>query len=112
MKLRVIIEPDEDGFFVATCPNLPGCISQGKTRQEALANITEAMQAYVESLTKHGDPVPPPITEELVEIRKGSAWDLMADAIGKCDDDFMADRDQPAAAEERKPLGGRKGKRA
>ena len=112
MKFRVIIEPDADGVFLATCPSLPGCISQGKTRQEALANISEAMRAYIESLKKHGDAVPPPITEELVEIRKGSAWDLMADAIGKFDDDFMADRDQPAAAGERKPLDGRKGKQA
>jgi antitoxin HicB len=65
MKMRVIIEQDEDGKFVATCPTLPGCISQGNTRQEALANIQDAVAGYVKSLGKHGEPVPPPISEEV-----------------------------------------------
>ena len=74
MKYRVTIEQDDDGGFVASCPSLPGCHSQGETRQEALANITEAIEAYVESLEKSGDPVPPAITEEVVEINtKGRA---------------------------------------
>ena len=68
MKYRVIIEKDEDGMFVAEAPSLPGCISQGKARDEALANIREAIQAYLESLQKHNEPIPPPITEEVVEI--------------------------------------------
>jgi antitoxin HicB len=68
MKFRVIIEQDEDGIFVANCPTLPGCISQGKTRSEAHANIKEAIQGYLESLKKHNDPIPPPITEEIIEI--------------------------------------------
>ena len=68
MKFRVIIEQDEDGIFVANCPTLPGCISQGKTRSEAQANIKEAIQGYLESLKKHNDPIPPPITEEIIEI--------------------------------------------
>jgi predicted RNase H-like HicB family nuclease len=68
MKYRVVIEPDEDGVFVAECPALPGCISQGKTRAEALANIKDAMTGYLASLKKHGEPVPPPISEEIVEI--------------------------------------------
>jgi predicted RNase H-like HicB family nuclease len=59
MKYRVVIEPDEDGVFVAECPALPGCISQGKTRAEALANIKDAMTGYLASLKKHGEPVPP-----------------------------------------------------
>jgi len=42
MKFRVLIEPDEDGVFVAECPMLPGCVSQGKTRDEAVANIRDA----------------------------------------------------------------------
>jgi len=54
--------------FVATCPTLPGCISQGETRQAALANIQDAIAGYLESLRKHGDPIPPPITEEVVEV--------------------------------------------
>ena len=68
MKLRVIIEQDEDGRFVATCPTLPGCISQGETRSEARTNIIDAIAGYVESLRKHGEPVPPAITEEIVEV--------------------------------------------
>ena len=68
MKYRVLIEQDEDGVFVAEVPSLPGCISQGQTRAEALANIKEAIGVYLESLEAHGEPVPPPITEELVEV--------------------------------------------
>lgn len=69
MKYRVVIESDEDGVFVAECPALPGCISQGMTRTEALANIKDAMTGYLASLKKHGEPVPPPISEEIVEIQ-------------------------------------------
>jgi antitoxin HicB len=68
MKFRVIIEQDEDGIFVASCSALPGCISQGKTREEVHANIKEAIQGYLESLKKHDEPIPPPITEEIIEI--------------------------------------------
>ena len=68
MKYRVLIEQDEDGVFVAEVPTLPGCISQGETRAEALENIREAIGVYLESLEAHGEPVPPPITEELVEV--------------------------------------------
>jgi predicted RNase H-like HicB family nuclease len=68
MKYRVLIEPDEDGVFVAEVPSLPGCVSQGRTRAEALENVREAIAAYLESLEAHGEPVPPPITEELVEV--------------------------------------------
>ncbi|MFZ5451325.1 MAG: type II toxin-antitoxin system HicB family antitoxin [Thermodesulfobacteriota bacterium] len=68
MKFRVIIEQDEDGVFVAQCPSLPGCISQGKTREEAQANIKEAITGYLKNLEKHGEPIPPPITEEIVEV--------------------------------------------
>jgi antitoxin HicB len=68
MKYRVTITQDEDGMFVAEAPSLPGCISQGKTRSEALQNIQEAVQAYLESLKKHGEPVPPPISEEIIEV--------------------------------------------
>lgn len=68
MRYRVLIEQDEDGAFVAEVPSLPGCISQGATRQTALAGIREAMALYLESLEAHGDPIPPPVTEEIVEI--------------------------------------------
>jgi predicted RNase H-like HicB family nuclease len=54
---RVIMYPGEDGYWVVECPSLPGCISQGKTKDEALANIKEAIALYIESLEAHGDPV-------------------------------------------------------
>lgn len=68
MKFRVIVEEDEDGFFVATVPSLPGCISQGKTRKVALKNIQDAINGYLESLEKHAEPIPPAIEEEIVEV--------------------------------------------
>ena len=68
MKYRILIEQDEDGVFVAECPVLPGCISQGNTRTEALENIKEAILGYIESLEKHGEPIPPSISEELLEV--------------------------------------------
>jgi antitoxin HicB len=68
MKFRVIVQPDEDGVFVAECPTLPGCVSQGKTRTEAMANIKDAIEGYLASVKKHGEAIPPPITEEIVEV--------------------------------------------
>lgn len=68
MLYRVLIEQDEDGAFVAECPSLPGCISQGNTREEALTNIRDAMVGYLESLRKHNEPIPPSIWEETVEV--------------------------------------------
>jgi antitoxin HicB len=67
-KYRVIVEPDEDGIYVAEVPTLPGCISQGRTRTEAIENIKEAIAVYLESLDAHGEPIPPPISEEIVEV--------------------------------------------
>ena len=68
MNYRVIIEKDEDGMFNASCSNLPGCLSQGKTRQEAIINIKNAIAGYIQSLKKHDEPVPPSITEEVIEV--------------------------------------------
>jgi antitoxin HicB len=68
MKFRILIEQDEDGCYVATCPTLPGCISQGKNRTEAKINIADAIAGYLESLRKHDEPIPPAITEEIVEV--------------------------------------------
>ena len=68
MKLRIILEQDEDGFFTASCPSLPGCISQGKTRKEAVENIRDAIYGYLESLKKHNEPIPSGISEEVVEV--------------------------------------------
>lgn len=68
MKFRVIIDQDEDGIFVAEVPSLPGCVTQGATREEAVANAQEAIAAYVESLNERDEPIPPSIHEELVEV--------------------------------------------
>ena len=55
---QVVVYPGEDGYWVAECPSLLGCISQGKTKQEAIANIKEAIEGYVASLEEDGLPVP------------------------------------------------------
>ncbi len=68
MKFRIHLEQDEDGQFVASCPTFPGCISEGKTRDEAKLNIADAITGYLASLQKHDEPIPPSITEELVEV--------------------------------------------
>ena len=68
MKFRILIEPDEDGMLVATVPSLPGCVSQGASREEAVRNIREAIEAYVESLRERGEPIPPSITEEVIDV--------------------------------------------
>ena len=68
MRYRILLEQDEDGIFIAECPALPGCVSQGNTRAEALKNIQDAIKGYIESLKKHNEPIPPPIEEEIVEV--------------------------------------------
>jgi predicted RNase H-like HicB family nuclease len=63
---QVIVYSGEDGYWVVECPSLPGCISQGKTKQEAIANIKEAIQGYVAALEEDGLPVPEERFETLV----------------------------------------------
>ncbi|MGA2683227.1 MAG: type II toxin-antitoxin system HicB family antitoxin [Candidatus Bathyarchaeia archaeon] len=58
LQYRVIIEKDEDGVLVAKVPDLPGCATEGRTREELMKNVKEAIQAYLEALKEHGDPVP------------------------------------------------------
>lgn len=55
---QVIIYPGEDGYWVVECPSLPGCNSQGKTKEEAIANIKEAIELYIAVLEEDGLPVP------------------------------------------------------
>ena len=55
---QVIINHGEDGYWVAECPSLPGCITQGKTKEEAIENIKEAMKGYIAALEEDGLPVP------------------------------------------------------
>lgn len=58
IKFIITIEKDEDGYFIASCPALPGCHSQGKTKEEAIDNIKEAIRGYIASLRNHGEPIP------------------------------------------------------
>ena len=51
---QVILSPGEDGYWVVECPSLPGCLSQGRTKEEALANIREAIRGYVACLEEDG----------------------------------------------------------
>jgi len=55
---QVVIYPGEKGYWVAECPSLPGCITQGKTKEEAVANIREAIEAYIEAFQNDGLAVP------------------------------------------------------
>ena len=57
MNFKVLLEKDEDGWFVTTCPSLPGCISQGKTEREAIKNMKEAIQLHVKALAEDGVPL-------------------------------------------------------
>ena len=57
---KVILEPDETGGYVVTCPSLAGCYSQGDTVEEALANIKEAIELYLEDMRAQGEDIPDP----------------------------------------------------
>jgi predicted RNase H-like HicB family nuclease len=66
-KLRqVVITHGEDGYWVAECPSLPGCISQGQSREQAVTNIKEAIEGYIAALKEDGLPVPDDRLETLV----------------------------------------------
>ncbi len=70
MDIRVRLEKDEDGVWVATCPSLEGCISQGKTQQEALKNIKGALALHLKCLAEDGLPLvhSKSVKEALVEV--------------------------------------------
>lgn len=63
---QVVLYPGEDGYWVAECPSLPGCVSQGKTKDEAVTNIREAIQGYILTLQADGIPVPAEKFEAIV----------------------------------------------
>lgn len=67
MKFVVTVERDEDGMFVAECPAIPGCLSQGKTREEALRNIRDAIALCLETRREEGLP----LTVETAEVEVG-----------------------------------------
>jgi predicted RNase H-like HicB family nuclease len=68
MDFKVILEydPEYEGYVIE-CPALPGCVSQGKTKEEALENIKDAIKGYLESLKKHNEPLPE-VVEKMVSI--------------------------------------------
>jgi len=68
MKFAITFMQDEDGYIVVSCPALPGCHSQGRTKEEATANIREAIQGYIASMRKHGEPIPSIIEVKEVEV--------------------------------------------
>lgn len=65
---HVILEPAEEGGYTVYCPSLPGCVSEGETRGQALENIKEAIALYIESLVAHNEPVPPDIDVEVEAV--------------------------------------------
>ena len=65
MKYTVILEPQEEGGYTVTVPALPGCISEGDTVDEALNNIKEAIELFVEILREDGKPIPEDIAREV-----------------------------------------------
>ena len=66
-EYEVFLEEAEEGGYVVTCPALPGCISEGETREEALENIKDAIRGYLEALRHHGDRMPR-VEVEIVEV--------------------------------------------
>ncbi len=68
MKFKVILFKDEDNYIIASCPSLPGCASQGKTREEALANIGEAIQGCLEARKDMGLSLEIGNNSEVVEV--------------------------------------------
>jgi predicted RNase H-like HicB family nuclease len=68
MRYTVVLEREEDGGYVASVLALPGCVSQGDSRAEALSNIQEAIELYVEDCREAGDPVPTEAGKEFLEV--------------------------------------------
>ncbi|NOT00885.1 MAG: type II toxin-antitoxin system HicB family antitoxin [Phycisphaerales bacterium] len=68
MNYTVVIRAGNESGFVATVPALPGCVSQGRTRRQALRNVREAIEAYIEALLEDGVPVPVETDAELVNV--------------------------------------------
>ena len=60
MDFKVLLEPDPSGGYVAICPSLPGCYSQGETVEQALANVREAIELVLEDMQEHGEQAPDP----------------------------------------------------
>jgi antitoxin HicB len=72
MGYTVILEREADGGYVVTVPALPGCVTQGDTREEALRNVREAIELYIEDCREAGDPVPQEAGREYIDVRMGA----------------------------------------
>jgi antitoxin HicB len=72
MKYTVILEQEADGGFVVSVPALPGCVSQGDTHDEAIANVREAIEAYLHVLREEGEAIPCEAGKEFIEIQLAS----------------------------------------
>lgn len=72
MRYTVILEREPDGGYVASVPALPGCVSQGDSRDEAMRNIRDAADLYIEDCIASGDPVPTEAGREYVELKTGT----------------------------------------
>lgn len=72
MKYTVVLQKENDGGYVATVPSLPGCVSQGDSREEILKNIEEAIELYIEDVRAAGDPLPVEEEREYVEVVTGA----------------------------------------
>lgn len=71
MKYTVVLQREDDGGYVASVPALPGCVSQGDSREEALKNIEEAIEVYLEDVKAAGEPIPAEDGREYVEVHTG-----------------------------------------
>ena len=67
-RFVVYLEPAEEGGYIVSAPALPGCVTQGETKEEALAMIQDAIAGYVASLKKHGEPLPAGLERAEVEV--------------------------------------------
>jgi predicted RNase H-like HicB family nuclease len=74
MRYTVVLEDEADGGFSVSVPALLGCRSQGDTRDEALTNIREAIELYVETLREAGEPIPAEVGREFVEVEAAGRW--------------------------------------
>lgn len=68
MRYTVVLEREGDAGYVVSVPALPGCVSQGDTREEAIVNIREAIELYIEDCRDAGDPIPSEAGREFVDV--------------------------------------------
>ncbi len=67
-RYTVVVERDEDGMYVASCPAIQGCYTQGETYEEAMENIKEVIKLHIEARKEVGDPIPIETAVEEVEV--------------------------------------------